>query len=252
MSHNHRPPTCVELLPSLILLTALIAIFVYLPIEVLTGGLLCAVLLLVFCLGVTIFWLFNLPATDDVPMSPSFPANETPRIDRGTREQQTNHTPTTWRTPIVALQRNGSAEIAAGLARAIREYPTQEMRLRAMSELERFTDQESIDAICAVWAETRRPDLEELIVRKHWRASAPPGTLVLCALQVGDLDDLRSSAAEWIQPLAQACLDPDPLIAERAGQVLQGLKTVEAQEALCRLIIEQEDSPARAAAISTG
>ncbi|HSK88375.1 MAG TPA: hypothetical protein VK880_08470 [Anaerolineales bacterium] len=157
-----------------------------------------------------------------------------------------------WRVLIEKLQRGGSAEAAKLLADAVTNHPNQSARLQALHALDHLTDTNAIDALCTVWADTRHPDLAELLTSKQWRASAPPETLTLSALLLGEVDFLRGSKAERIQPLAQAALDADPLIAERAGQVLRSLKNVEAQEALCRLVIEQENPPAQAAALSSG
>lgn len=193
---------------------------------------------------VQLVWAFSLPARVQVPQVAIW--------------QMLLHTrvPLTagriWRDLIAKLRQDGSAEAGRLLAEAVSRHPDPEARRLALQALETFTNTAGIDAVCGVWAAARHPDLAELITRKEWRASAPPKTLVLCALLIDQVNFLRKGKTDWIEPLAQAALDADPLIAERACQVLRELETVKAQETLCRLAIRQGNAPALAAALSAG
>lgn len=159
-----------------------------------------------------------------------------------------------WSIMIEKLGRDRSAEAVKQLADAAISHPDRSARLQALRALGQFTDQLRIDALCAVWANTRNLDVAELLILKKWRASpaTTPKTFVLSALLLGEVDSLQTCKAEWISPLAQAALDADPLIAARAFQVLQRLESMEAREALCRLVIEQENPLAQSAALAGG
>lgn len=154
------------------------------------------------------------------------------------------------RMAIEKLQKDDSAESARLLATAVTDHPRQPIRALALRALDQFMNRAAIDTICAVWAATRHPDLAELLIRRQWRASTPPELLTLSALLLGEVDLLRQSKPEWIRPLAKATRDVDPAIAERARQVLQGLRDIKAQEALWQFVIAEENPTLKAVALS--
>lgn len=158
------------------------------------------------------------------------------------------------RIVIEKLGMDRSAEAVKLLSDAAINHPDGTARWQALRALSQVTDEIRIDALCAIWATTRDLDLAELLIRKQWCASSAttPNTFVLSALLLGKVDSLQAGKAELVPALAQATSDIDPLIAGRAFQVLGGLKNTEAQEALCRLVIEQENPLAQAAALATG
>jgi hypothetical protein len=157
-----------------------------------------------------------------------------------------------WPLMIRRLQQAGSTELVTRLAAAAIDHPNQQARTQALRALEQLTDGDGIDALCALWAHDRRPELAELLRRKQWRASASPEVATLSALLVNDIDSLRASGPDCIPALVQACQDIDPLLAERARGVLQRLKNIETQEAFCRLLVEQETPSLEAIAITAG
>ncbi len=159
-----------------------------------------------------------------------------------------------WRVVSEKLQLDGSVEAVNLLALAVSDHPSPAARALAWRGLAKLSAPAAIDTVCTVWAKTRDPDLAKLLIQKTWRAtaSAPAEIIVLTRLLLGEVELLRQSKAEWVPALGEACLGADPLMAERAAQVLQGLENSNAKEALCRLVSEQENPPAQSAALSTG
>lgn len=81
-----------------------------------------------------------------------------------------------------------------------------------------ITKQSCIDEVCKIWANTRHRDLENLLVKKGWVASAPLYVRVLSALKVNQLDLILNSSEEIIEPLLNAIQDKDSEIADQASE----------------------------------
>src|SRR5688500_7942353 len=84
-----------------------------------------------------------------------------------------------------ALAEEGSIEAARSLALAVARCTPGETPDYILAALGQLTDRSALDVVGEVWAETRHPDLERLIVRHGWVASAPPPVRVLTALKTG-------------------------------------------------------------------
>lgn len=213
----------------------------------LLGGLwLLTFLVLWFSLGsvVEIFWVFSLAArveTEQLETWCSLLYSRAPLSGWWVRS-----------TIVEKLQKDGSALAVTLLANTVSDPAADEVRSQAFRVLEKLTDKTGIDALCAVWAANRYPALAGLITQNKWRASEPPEVLILSALLVGETDFLHKCQADLVPPLAQTAQDVDKLIAERATKTLKNLENIEAQEALCREIVERENAPAQEAALSTG
>jgi hypothetical protein len=105
---------------------------------------------------------------------------------------------------------------------------------------------EAIDTLCARWMETREPQLAELISQAGYVASTPLIVRIYSALQAGRDDLIIESGAAIVLALLGACEDTDRTLADRARQVLmQLLECPEAQEEICRLVIEEDHPMAR-------
>ncbi|HDQ71766.1 MAG TPA: hypothetical protein ENN19_06670 [Chloroflexi bacterium] len=155
------------------------------------------------------------------------------------------------RTPLIgAWQRRRAARALAeideyaaveALTRAIIHSKDQQVRAIALDALRRVEDWRRISLVCNVWAKTRHPDLEALILERGWIASTPPRAKVFSALLVDGLDAVREGDGRIVEPLIDACGDREPAIAQRARQVLGELHTQEARDAACRFLIENDD-----------
>jgi WD40 repeat protein len=138
-----------------------------------------------------------------------------------------------------ALALDGSAGAIELLAEALTRGGDQRVRRIALAALRQATDWRAISAACEVWAATRHSDLTTLLVQQEWVASIPAEARVLTALKVGELDVIAKGKANIVEPLVEACSDTDPVIAERAWQVIRRLEDEESKEAMCRMALEQ-------------
>ncbi|MCR4413935.1 MAG: hypothetical protein NUV77_16085, partial [Thermoguttaceae bacterium] len=122
----------------------------------------------------------------------------------------------------------------------------------AKEALGSLQDQGAIDAMCALWARTRAAVLEEAIVCRGHVATGPLAVRVLTALKAGRIELLWHLGAEVVDPLLDALADQDPSIARAAEQALRGLRSAEAQDALCRAAIERDHAAAGDIAVAAG
>jgi len=166
------------------------------------------------------------------------------------------------RTPIVGrwirqwaaerLVKDGSVGAVRLLAEAVAHSDDARVRDIALDALRKLTEWRSVSAACGVWVELRHPRLTALLMEQEWVASTPPEVRVLTALKVGQVDVVTGGDEKVVEPLVEACRDADPVIAERARQALRELRRSEAQQALCRLIIEHDHPFAQEAAVAAG
>lgn len=138
------------------------------------------------------------------------------------------------------------------LVEIVMQSDDERVRDAAWQALGQLTNQDSIDAVCQVWAETRHAALAALLAERGWVASMPPKPRLLTALRIERLDVLRDGEAGFVELLMEACVDADSIIAERAQHALRNLKNKGAQDAVCQLVIERDDPVAREAALAAG
>jgi WD40 repeat protein len=150
---------------------------------------------------------------------------------------------------IKKLVMDGSPQAVEYLAEFVAESDGSHARDLALAALEDLTDQESIDAVCCVWAVTRNNDLATNLMKHEWIASEPLGLKVLTALKVGNFNRVNKRGIDVLEPLARSCEDEDPVISSRARQILPRLLDDDLEEALCRLIIERDYDFARDLAV---
>lgn len=150
------------------------------------------------------------------------------------------------------LARNGTPGAVQVLAEALIRSDDKQVRDLALERLRCLTAPPQVDALCAVWAKTRHPTLEKIVVEGGLAASKPADLKVLVALKAGRIEPLTDGGGEVVEPLAQALEDADRDIAGGAKLALERLKKTEAKEALCRLLIEREHPTARDIALTAG
>lgn len=156
------------------------------------------------------------------------------------------------RWAIQQLDRERLPEAAGLLATFVTHSSDRRAQELALTALSGLTHPASVDRVCQIWAATRHPKLADLLVKQGWVAAKPSALMVLTALHVGQTDRLASGRAEVVEPLVQAAEDADPKLACPARQILQQLRHQAAQEALCRLVLEQERPVALEAALAAG
>lgn len=124
---------------------------------------------------------------------------------------------------------------------------------RAGRALLGLTNQEAVDRLCDVWAHERSRELDEVMVRAGYVAISPLTIRVLSALKSGKPLSPEEEGAGLVYPLVLALGDRDPVIRDRAQEVLdRALHGIDPQEALCRAVIEHGSSAAAVLAVSRG
>jgi WD40 repeat protein len=125
-----------------------------------------------------------------------------------------------------------------------------EIARHARECLPRLQNPSAIDALCLRWAKKRENHLAAAISQAGYVACRPAELRVLSALQAGRVDLIRAGDAEVVEPLLQACRDCDEAISKQAFSTLHHLSQPQAQEALCRLVMQQELPLAREAVVA--
>jgi hypothetical protein len=156
------------------------------------------------------------------------------------------------RTTVQRLRKADFGKSAELLAQAVTDHPDPEIRRLAFRMLDFHRSRDSINAVCWAWVGSRHPELARLILRREWIASTPLESLVLTSLLQGDEKAFRKLKPELVVPLLQACQDSDPKIAASARRLLENLESVETREALCQLVIAQQNPLAQEIALQKG
>jgi WD40 repeat protein len=150
---------------------------------------------------------------------------------------------------VVSLAEDRSPEGVKVLAKALTRLKEPEIKASILDTLCELRNQNCIDAICEVWADTRHRDLANLLVKKSWVASTPINLKVITALKVNQPQMITNGGKEIVEPLLSAFEDKDLEIANRASKRAIIFDQPEYQEFLCRLVIEKDHSIARQVAI---
>jgi HEAT repeat protein len=183
----------------------------------------------------------------------------------------------------VLVRHSHSRQVLEALAMVYASSDSKHVRSTALQALRESIRYYNVHALCEVWIATRNRDLASLLLEYGEKELIPSTVKVLAALQVERLDIVSRSRGVVI-PLLQACDDVDPVIAERAQQVLHQLtdqveiikslvqvcegdnpavkmrarqalmtlKTEESQEALCQFAVDDIGSVAREIAVAAG
>lgn len=107
---------------------------------------------------------------------------------------------------------------------------------RALSSL---TDGSAIDELCRLWAESRRPELEQIMVEAGYLAAKPLALRLLTVLKTGADRVMLPEGADLIPALLMAVDDADRIIAGRARRLLLTLTDKQAIDALCETVLSQ-------------
>ena len=119
------------------------------------------------------------------------------------------------------------------LAQAVRDSRDAQVVSIALSALRKTWSQPSLDIIWKAWQEKRHPYLLGLLQELKQPASNPPLLRVLSILKLNQTHLITQGPTQLIQPLIEACHDPDPEICARAQTCLPGLKHPAAVDGFC-------------------
>ena len=107
----------------------------------------------------------------------------------------------------------------------------------ARKALSALTDGGAIDALCQLWADTRQPELEQILLESGYLASGPLGLRLLTVLKTRADRVMLSEDAALIPELLLAVDDTDRSIAGRARRLLLTLTNRQAIDALCETVL---------------
>ena len=107
------------------------------------------------------------------------------------------------------------------------------VRAQARAALSDLAAQAAIDALCAEWFRSRDAEVGELIRKRGYVASEPADIRVFSGLKGAQLALLREEAVPAMPHLVAAVADGDAEVAQTAQQLLCGLDSQAAVDALC-------------------
>lgn len=116
---------------------------------------------------------------------------------------------------------------------------------QAQQALRYLTDGGAIDELCRLWAETRHPELERILVDSGYLASGPLSLRLLTVLKTGADRIMLQEGAELIPALLPVVDDGDRVIAGRARRLLLTLTNQQAIDAVCETALAHDQERLR-------
>jgi WD40 repeat protein/HEAT repeat protein len=108
----------------------------------------------------------------------------------------------------------------------------------AREVVSQLTDPQGILAVCAAWAEQRKPWLDEIVARASFFPESEPLRVMVC-LRRGLAERLLPGSAESVEPLVHLLADRDPEIRRQAEFCLRHLDTPAAIDRFCQVWADQ-------------
>jgi WD40 repeat protein len=136
--------------------------------------------------------------------------------------------------------KNGKPLIVRPLLDAL-EDPDPDIRARSMECLKELTNQDTIDALCDIWARERQPGAREVITFVRYVAVRPARSKILTALVNDAANVITECNTDEVRALINALDDSDPDIRNRAERYLPRLRRQEAIDLLCAVWTESRD-----------
>jgi WD40 repeat protein len=140
-----------------------------------------------------------------------------------------------------ALAKDGSPNAVRFLSEAVKDSQDRKVVAIALEYLRNLRSQDSINAFCRVWAETRHKDLTAILKSRRYIASEP-NLRVLSALKIEDSDVVSSGGVEILDSLVVALKDKDTEIARIAAKCITKLKNRDAIDELCKRWADSRNS----------
>jgi WD40 repeat protein len=109
---------------------------------------------------------------------------------------------------------------------------------RALKAIARLRNPAAVNFLCTLWAQTRLPYLDKIIVQAGYLAQDPSLVRVLTALKLNRIEILIQGKEEVVRALIDCCSDADVEIASRAKYCLFNLQNTGAVQAICRQWID--------------
>ena len=142
---------------------------------------------------------------------------------------------------VATLTEDRSPEAVKLLAKSVTRLEKPEIKASILDALGNLGNQNCIDAVCEVWADTRHRDLANLLVKKSWIASTPIDLKVITALKVNQPQMIANGGEEIVEPLLNVFNDKDSEIANRASECAISLTNPEAIDYICQKWAKNRD-----------
>ncbi len=123
------------------------------------------------------------------------------------------------------------------LARAATSHDDPRVRDVALGAIRKVSKGNCLKVVTGIWAQTRDPQLRQIVEDNNLLASSPPQLRVLTALAIDRLQPVTQGAPALAAPLIEACGDADPEIAARARAALGKLRRQDTIDAVCEELI---------------
>ncbi|HMD88672.1 MAG TPA: hypothetical protein VKF38_05875 [Anaerolineaceae bacterium] len=105
---------------------------------------------------------------------------------------------------------------------------------RALQAIAKLKNQNAINYLCSLWAQTRLTFLDKIIVQAGYLARDPSLVRMLTALKLNRIEIVLQGKGEVVEPLLICCNDADIEIASRAKYCLYNLQNEEMIQMICQ------------------
>jgi WD40 repeat protein len=155
------------------------------------------------------------------------------------------------RLNAISTVTHGSADLVPALVQACTDS-NEYISTRAHESILKLHNQASIDALCAIWLQTRPGFLDKILKQAGYAAQKPSQVRVYSALKVGKLEIILQARPDMVAALVEACQDRDADISDRARLCLVQLQKQSAIDEFCRLWSESRSPLLEQALLEAG
>jgi len=120
----------------------------------------------------------------------------------------------------------------------------------ASRSLMNLENQDQINIFCEVWADSRNPDLEKILMGNVYAANTPMDLKVITRLKKGEINAIKRMGIEVIEIVINALNDIDNDISSCAVDFLGDLEDQESIEILCGYLLGNENKKIRTICIN--
>jgi WD40 repeat protein len=132
-----------------------------------------------------------------------------------------------------ALSTNDSPKAVKLLAQVVTSSADRKVIAIALESLRNLVRQDSINALCQIWSETRHKDLTTILKNRKY-VSTEPNLRVLSALKVESFDIVTKCGVEVLEPLLLALNDKDSQVASNAANCIIRLENNNTIDEICK------------------